>query len=84
MHRLDQRLANYNLQAQSSPAPIFEWPVAKNDFTFLNGYILNGYISAYIMYLILPFVLQILKYLPSDALSKGLPAPDQIYLLYQE
>lgn len=36
------------------------------------------------MYLILPFVLQILKYLPSDALSKGLPAPDQIYLLYQE
>lgn len=38
------RGSRHNLQAQSNPPPVFEWLTDKNDFTFLNGYILNGYI----------------------------------------
>lgn len=54
MHHLSQRLAKYNLQAQSSSPPAFEWPAAKNDFTFLNGYVLKGYVGTYTIAWILP------------------------------
>lgn len=43
-------------------------------FPFLSGYVLNGYISTYIITLILPLGPQILKYLLSGPFRKHLPA----------